>query len=427
MLDIKYIENNKELIKEGIQKKGFNFDIENFLVLNTTRKNLLTKLENLKSKKNKISKEIPLIKNGNEKEKLLEELKKLKEEEKILEDEFRKIDEEFKIKILEIPNPPDPEVPLGKDDTQNVEYYRWGNIPNFNFTPKDHIQIGIDLDIIDFERASKISGTRTYFLKNEAVLLQNAIIRFTLDHLIEKGFQVLYSPFFVKEKAMIGTSYFPFGKEQAYYIEKDDLYLIGTSEVTLMSYYCDEIIPEERLPILFAGVSTCFRREAGTYGKDTKGLYRIHQFEKVEQVIICKNNKEESDKFHQFLLKNSCEILEKLNLPYRLVKVCTGDLGAGQIKKDDIEVWMPSRNSYGETHSCSSFLDYQTRRSNIRFKSSDGKLYFPYSLNNTAIASPRILIPILEIYQEEDGSVKIPDVLVPYMNGIKKISKKCNS
>ncbi|MCX8057807.1 MAG: serine--tRNA ligase [Spirochaetes bacterium] len=424
MLDIKFIEKNPEIVKDGIIKKGFNFDLDSFLELNNNRKNILTKIENLKAKKNKISKDIPLIKDKKEKDELLNTLKNLKEEEKNLEEEYKKIESDFNIKLLEIPNPPDPEVPVGKNETENVEYYRWGTIPSFTFTPKDHIELGLDLDLIDFERASKISGTRTYFLKNEAVLLQNALIRFTIDHLISKGFNIIYSPFFVKERAMVGTSYFPFGKEQAYFIEKDDLYLIGTSEVTLMSYYLDEIIPEEKLPIMFAGLSTCFRRQAGTYGKDTKGLYRIHQFEKVEQVIICKNNKEESDKFHQFLLKNSCEILEKLNLPYRLVKVCTGDLGAGQIKKDDIEVWMPSRNSYGETHSCSSFLDYQTRRSNIRVKTNDGKLYFPFSLNNTAIASPRILIPLIEIYQQEDGSIKVPDILIPYMNGIEKIKKK---
>jgi seryl-tRNA synthetase len=424
MLDIKFIEKNYEIIKDGIIKKGFNFDLDQFLILNSKRKSLIMELETIKANKNKISKEIPTIKDKEEKEKLLNELKKLKDEEKNLEEEYKKIEEEFNIKILQIPNPPDKDVPVGKDDSENVEYYRWGEIPKFNFELKDHIQLGIDLDIIDFEIAAKISGSRTYFLKNEAALLQNAILRFTIDFLISKGFNLIYSPFFVKEKAMIGTGYFPFGKEQSYHIEKDELFLIGTSEVTLMSYYSDEIINEKELPIMFAGISTCFRREAGTYGKDTKGLYRIHQFEKIEQVIICKNDKDESDKMHSFLLRNSCEILEKLNLPYRLVKVCTGDLGAGQIKKDDIEVWMPSRNSYGETHSCSSFLDYQTRRSNIKIKSSDGKTYYPYSLNNTAIASPRILIPILEINQQEDGSIKIPEVLIPYMNGLKEIKRK---
>lgn len=423
MLDIKFIENNIELVKKGAKDKNFNLDIDKLLELNKKRKSILKDLENLKAIKNRISKEIPK-KSNEEKAKLISQMKKVKEDELKLSSELKNIEKEFNELLLMVPNPALEEVPVGKDDSDNVEVEKWGKIPEFSFKFKDHITLGIELDILDFKRASKIAGTRTYFLKNEGVLLHNALLKYTMDFLYSKGFSPMLPPYLVREEAMVGTGYFPYGKEQAYEIEKDNLFLIGTSEVSLVSYHSNETLEEDSLPLLYAGQSACFRREAGTYGKDTKGLYRIHQFDKIEQVVICKNSKEESMKLHKFLLENSKEIVKSLGLPFRVVKVCTGDIGMGQVLKHDIEVWMPSRNSYGETHSCSSFFDFQARRSNIKVKTKNGKSYYPYTLNNTAIASPRILIPILELYQQEDGSIKIPEVLIPYMNGIKYIKRK---
>jgi len=425
MLDLKFIEENKELVKQGIIKKNFKVDIDKLLELNNQRKLLTSESEKIKSIKNSVSKEIAKL-NVEEKKIKLSEMQKLTEKEKELDDKLNKIKEEINQILLTVPNPPDESVPVGKDDTENVEIERVGQVKRKEEFEafKDHIELGLLLDIVDFNRASKIAGSRTYYLKNEGVLLQMAIMRFALDTLIQKGFTPFYPPFLVKDIAMTGTGYFPVGKEQSYSMEKDELYLIGTSEVPLVSYHYDEVLDENNLPIKYAGYSSCFRREAGTYGKDTKGLYRIHQFEKIEQVIICKNNKEESDYFHSFILQNSKELLEKLELPYRVVNVCTGDLGLGQVKKNDIECWMPSRDNYGETHSCSSFYDFQSRRSKIKIKAKDGSTYYPYTLNNTLIASPRILIPILEMNQLPDGSVKIPKVLVPYMNGIEFIKPK---
>ena len=425
MLDLKFIEENKELVKQGIIKKNFKVDIDKLLELNNQRKLLTSESEKIKSIKNSVSKEIAKL-NVEEKKIKLSEMQKLTEKEKELDDKLNKIKEEINQILLTVPNPPDESVPVGKDDTENVEIERVGQVKRKEEFEafKDHIELGLLLDIVDFNRASKIAGSRTYYLKNEGVLLQMAIMRFALDTLIQKGFTPFYPPFLVKDIAMTGTGYFPVGKEQSYSMEKDELYLIGTSEVPLVSYHYDEVLDENNLPIKYAGYSSCFRREAGTYGKDTKGLYRIHQFEKIEQVIICKNNKEESDYFHSFILQNSKELLERLELPYRVVNVCTGDLGLGQVKKNDIECWMPSRDNYGETHSCSSFYDFQSRRSKIKIKAKDGSTYYPFTLNNTLIASPRILIPILEMNQLPDGSVKIPKVLVPYMNGIEFIKPK---
>jgi len=294
--------------------------------------------------------------------------------------------------------------------------------------------LGEELDILDIPRGVKISGSRFYFLKNEGALLELAVLKFTLDMLVKKGFTPFIPPVLVQYEAMMGTSYFPGGEEHAYAvgvkreredsIEDDELYLVGTSEVSVASYHQGEILNEDKLPLLYAGISNCFRREAGTYGKDTHGIYRIHQFQKVEQVVICRNDEEESAKLHQMILQNAEEVIQALELPYRVVDVCTGDMGQGQIYKNDIETWMPSRNTYGETHSCSTFHDFQARRLNLKYKDKEGKKHYCHTLNNTCIASPRVLIPLLEVYQQADGSVVVPEVLRPYMMGIEKISSK---
>lgn len=423
MLDIKYIRENKELIRQTGIDKNFPIDVDLLLELDRKIVDLNKSLDELKTERNKKSEIIPKL-SGEEKMKEITYVKELKEKISSLEADLAPIKEEFDLLMLKVPNPCLPEVPVGKDDTDNVEVKKWGEVRSFDFTPKDHITLGEELDLMEFARASKIAGSRTYYLRNDAVLLEMAICRYVVDKLVSKGFTPMSVPVMVKDIAMKGTGYFPLGKEQAYAITEDDLYLVGTSEVSLVSYHNGETLSKDNLPILYAGYSNCFRREAGTYGKDTKGLYRVHQFTKIEQVAIIEADMDKQREIHDFLLSNSEEVLQDFKIPYRVVSVCTGDIGIGQVRKHDIEAWMPSRNAYCETHSCSSFNDFQARRSNIKYKDSDGTTKYCYTLNNTAIASPRILIPILENYQNEDGSITIPEVLVPYMGGKTKIEAK---
>lgn len=423
MLDIKFIRENPDLIKKTAEEKLFDIDVDRLLELDNLIKEQNAVAEQLRARRNTLSADIPKLQ-GDEKLEKVNEVKSLKEQLSNIDEKLNPLKTEFEDLMLRVPNPTLPEVPVGKSDEDNVEVRKWGEIREFDFTPKDHIELGLDLDLVDFAHSANIAGSRTYYLKNEAVLLENAVCRFVLDKLIKKGFTPMTVPLMVKDNAMRGTGYFPIGKEQAYEITEDGLYLIGTSEVSLVSYHNGETLDLDSFPILYAGYSNCFRREAGTYGKDTKGLYRVHQFTKIEQVAICEADQDTQYELHDFLLNNSEEVLQDLKIPYRVVQVCTGDIGLGQIRKHDIEAWMPSRHSYSETHSCSSFNDFQARRSNIRYKDKDGNTKFAYTLNNTAIASPRILIPILENYQNEDGSITVPDVLVPYMGGMKVIECK---
>lgn len=429
MLDPKFIVANPQIIKEVARKKRINFDVDAFIELDENRKKLSVRLDELRAQKNSASDKIQKL-TGEEKQKAIEEMRKIGEGEKPLTEELSAIEKDWRNMLLTAPGIVSEKTPEGKDDSENVEMYKWGELPKFidengkTFEPKDHIALGEELDIIDVERGVKIAGSRSYFLKNAGALLELAILRFTIDKLVDKGFTPFLPPLMVNREAMEGTGYFPGGEEQAYAMERDEKFLIGTSEVSVASYHSGEILSEDDLPKLYTGYSYCFRREAGTYGKDTRGLYRIHQFQKVEQVVLCKNDMEESARLHEFLLKNAEEVLQDLGLPYRVVAVCTGDMGLGQYYKNDIETWMPSRNNYGETHSCSTFLDFQARRLNTRYKDKDGKVQFVHTLNNTCVASPRILIPILEIYQNKDGSIKIPKVLQPYMGGMEVIKKK---
>ena len=422
MLDIKFIRENPELIKKTAKEKLVEIDVDRLLEVDKLVKENLTEVETLRAERNKLSNEISKLQ-GEDKQKKVERVRALKEEISKIEEVLHPLQEEVEDLMLRVPAPTLEEVPVGESDADNVEIRKVGEIRKFDFTPKAHYELGEELDLMDFSHASKIAGSRTYYLKNEAALLEMAVCRFVIDKLMKKGFTLMTVPVMVKDIAMRGTGYFPIGKEQAYEIGEDGLYLVGTSEVSLVSYHNGEVVNLDK-PILYAGYSNCFRREAGTYGKDTKGLYRVHQFTKIEQVVICKADYEEQYKLHNFILNNSEEILQDLKIPYRVVQVCTGDIGLGQVRKHDIEAWMPSRNSYSETHSCSSFNDFQARRSNIKYKDENGELKYAYTLNNTAVASPRILIPILENYQNEDGSITIPEVLVPYMGGMTKIEKK---
>ena len=420
MIDIKKLRENPNYFKEGARKKHFEVDIDSILKLDETRRSIQASVD---SRRRELGDKSGAMKSASsaERKALQAELKDFSRAIKEDEGRMRDIDERRNELLLLVPNPPMDDVPEGRDESDNVEIRRVGEPPKFSFTPKDHLDLGLQHDLFDVERGAKVSGSRCYFLKNEAVLLENAIMRYALDFLTERGFTPFTTPVFVREEAMVGTGYFPTGREESYAIERDELYLIGTSEVTLVSYHSDEILAGDELPLKYTGITTCFRREAGSYGKDVRGLYRVHQFQKVEQVIICRDDWDEMLKIHDEILTNSEQILRNFGIPYRVVEVCTGEMGMGQVKKHDIECWMPGRGGWGETHSCSSFADYQARRSKIRYKKKDGKNAVPFTLNNTAVASPRLIIAIMENFQQEDGSINIPEVLVPYMNGRKRI------
>jgi len=412
MLDIKFIRENKELVEKGARDKGVSIDLEKLLEVDEKRRKLLQEVENLRAQRNKIAQE-----------KNIEKGKELKEKIRKIENELEKINEKFHDLMLQVPNPAAKDVPVGKTEDENVEVRSWGKPPKFDFAPKNYITLMGYLDLLDLERGAKIGGFRQYVIKNEAVLLEQALIKLSIDQLTKKGFTPLRPTVMVKESAMVGSGMFPKGKEDTY--QTDDGYLAGTTEVPLMAYHADEILAEEDLPKKYVGLSEAFRKEVGSYGKDVKGIFRIHEFWQTEQVVICKNDEKESIKWHEELLKNSEEFVQSLNLPYRVVNCCTGDLSDGQVKRYDIEMWVPSQGKYRETHSDSYLFDFQTRRLNTRYKTKNGEIKFAHSLNNTGVAVPRILIPLVENYQLADGSVKVPDVLQKFV-GIERIVPKRN-
>jgi seryl-tRNA synthetase len=323
--------------------------------------------------------------------------------------------------MLRVPSIPDPAVPPGRDDSENVELRRMGEVPDKGFDLQDHVELGARLGMIDVERGVRMSGSRFYVLSGAGALLHRAVLSFAMDHMIGKGFTPMEVPVLVRDPAMVGTAYFPGGEEQSYRLEKDNLNLVGTAEVPLTSFRAGEILDPEELPLRMVAQSYCFRREAGAGGKDTRGLYRIHQFQKVEQVVVMHADEEASRAEHLAILENSEQVMRALELPYRVVNVCGGDLGLGQIQKFDIETWMPSRKAYCETHSASRFHDFQARRLNLRYRDERGRPVFCHTMNNTVAASPRILIPLIEMYQQRDGSVVVPTVLRPYMGGLEVI------
>ncbi|MHC4658519.1 MAG: serine--tRNA ligase [Planctomycetota bacterium] len=426
MIDIKQIREDPQRFKAACEAKGFEVDIHRLLEIESELRICKQKLQDISTDKNKIGKSIPNL-SGDEKQSALARLSQLKKSEAEFQSRIKELQPEFDKLMLQVAQPADDDVPFGEDDTQNVEIRREGKVRQFDFEPKDHVQLGLDLGIIDIERGVKLAGTRNYFLKGDGALLHWAVLQFAIDCMVGKGYVPLSVPLLMRNAAMTGTGFFPGAEEQTYQTVRDNLNLAGTAEVPLTAYHMGEI-------------STCFRREAGAAGKDTYGLYRIHQFDKVEQVVICKNSVEESGKFHDEILANAEAVMQALELPYRVVNVCTGDLGRGQAKKFDIEAWMPSRDNYCETHSASKLYDFQARRMNLRYRSQKAegrrqkekseignrksKINFCHTLNNTVIASPRILIPILELYQNSDGSITIPKVLRPYMNDRVEITKK---
>ncbi len=437
MVDLKDLRDNPGRYRDAARLKRIDVDIDRLLALDSQRRELEAQRQQLTAEKNAIGKQIgPIkgkLKKATEGEKASLEAEaatlearatELKHQEAALEAQVAELTPQIDDLLYRAAQPADPEVPVGKDDSENVEVRKWGSVRQFEFAPKDHITLGRQLGLIDVERGVKLAGSRSYFLIGDGALLHQAVLRLAQDMMIERGFVPMNVPVLVREQAMLGTGYFPLGREQSYEMSNEDpkKFLVGTAEVALTAYHMDETLEAKDLPKKTVALSPCFRREAGTYGKDTAGLYRIHQFDKVEQVIVCKNDVEESKRWHQEILKNAEDVLQKLNLPYRVVMVCTGDLGQGQVAKYDIETWMPSRNAYGETHSASRFYDFQARRLNLRYRDEDGKVKFCHTLNNTVIASPRVLIPILELYQNADGTVTIPEVLRPYMGGRERIA-----
>jgi len=423
MLDIRFIRENPDLIKEGARKKRIKIDIDRLLEIDEERRKLLQESETLKAEKNAASQEIAQMQ-GDEKSRAIARMKSVAERIKSIDSRLESVVNKFNDLMLQVPNPPDDDVPEGETDQDNVEIRRVGNLPEFDFKPRSHVELGELLDIIDIPRAVKLAGQRSYILKNEGVLLEYGVLMYALSRIIKLGFTPMIVPHLVKDIAMIGTAYFPGGEEQAYTCERDNLHLIGTAEVPVTSYHYDEILDEKNLPLYYCGISSCYRREAGTYGKDTKGLYRIHQFQKVEQVVVCRADEKVSAGEHEFITQNSENLVKDLGLPYRVVLVCTGDLGQPQKRKYDIECWMPSRGGYGETHSSSKFFDFQARRLKLRYRDSGGNIKYCHTLNNTYIATPRILISILECNQQKDGSVIVPEVLRPYMGGLEVIEPK---
>ncbi|HOS88105.1 MAG TPA: serine--tRNA ligase [Candidatus Pacearchaeota archaeon] len=422
MLDIKFIRDNPDVVKEAVRKKGIDFDVDKLLKVDQERRRLIQSIENLRKIKNQANKEIQNAKDEVHRLMIITQMQELDRNSDNEEKQLKEVEQEYEQLMLLVPNIPDESVPEGQSDADNIEIKKWGKIPQFTFPIKDHIQLAKELDLIDFERGVKVAGFRGYFLKREALMLCLAIWQYALELLIKKGFIPMGAPSLVKPEALIGTGYLPQAKDEVY-ATSDGMYLAGTSEVALMNYYANEILSEDDLPIKYAGFSPCFRTEIGSYGKDTQGILRVHEFMKIEQVVLCRNDKEESVSFHEEITHNAEEILQGLELPYHIVVNCAGDLGLGQVKKYDIECWVPSQNKYRETHSSSYFFDFQTRRLNIRYKTKSGEIKYAHSLNNTGIATPRILIPLLENNQQKDGSIKIPKVLHKYLN-FKEIKRK---
>jgi seryl-tRNA synthetase len=416
MLDIKFIRENKELIKEAARKKRVALDVDKLIDADDKRKALLQKIEEKRAEQNVASQQI-VIAEGHEKSGLLERMRFLKEELVKEEEELKGVMAEWQMLMLSVPNVPDVSVPEGNSDEDNQEIRVWGEMRQFDFEPKSHFELMQNLKMVDFERGAKVSGFRGYFLKNDGAKLLWALERYVQDRFINKeGFSPMIVPSLLRKEPFMGTGYLPQSEEDLYKTQ-DGEYLAGTAEVATMGYFMDEVIDKRELPMKFFSYSPCFRREAGSHGRDEKGVFRVHEFVKYEQVVLCEASHEESVRLHEEITENSEALLKELQLPYHVVTNCGADLGLGQVKKYDIEAWMPSEERYRETHSSSYFHDFQSRRLNIRYKDDDGKLKYVHSLNNTALAMPRILCQIVENYQEVDGSVRVPEVLVEYMGG----------
>lgn len=420
MIDVKFIRENPEKVKQGVKNKGYEVDIDRFLHVDKKRREIIQALEDMRAQKNKTTKEIPNMKDKAEREKTILKMRELDTNSDRLDKELESLEVEFNELLMKIPNIPSDDVPIGKNDTENVEIRQVGKKPEFDFQFKDYIALGEDLDIIDTKRAGKTSGTRFGYLKGGAAFLEFAIVQLVFETLGKESFIPVVPPVMLKPEMARGMGYLEqTDKEEAYFIQSDNLYLTGTSEQSLGAMHSDETFDEKDLPRRYVGFSTCFRRESGSYGKDTRGILRVHQFDKIEMFSYCK--KEDSQKEHDFLLSMEEKLMQLLGIPYRVLRICTGDLGRPAARKFDIEAWIPSENKYRETHSTSNCTDFQSRRLNIRYKTKDGLEYI-HTLNGTAFAIGRILIAIIENYQQKDGSILVPEVLQKYLG--QKIIKK---
>lgn len=416
MLDIKFIIENTETIRENIKKRNVTADLDGVLTLYATRKTHLLELENKRAKANQNAKLIPTLQPA-DKQVMIDKGRALNQEISLLEDNLRTIDESYQEALLTIPNQLADDTPLGADDTENLVLRTHLEPREFDFEPRDHVELGKSLDLIDFDSGAKVTGAKFYFLKNDAVMLELALKLFAMKTAAEFGYTCLITPDLAKKSVLMGTGFSPRGEESNIYnLEDMDLSLIATAEITVAGIHADEIIEEDKLPFKYVAESHCFRREAGSAGRESKGLYRVHQFSKIELFQIARP--EDSEAALDEILKLEETIYQKLGLPYRVVRICAGDLGAAAYKKYDIEAWMPGRDSdekYGEVTSASNCTDFQSRRLNIRYRTADNKKIYPYTLNGTAIALSRTLIAILENYQQKDGSIEIPEVLRAYM------------
>lgn len=435
MLDINFIRENQDKVKTAITQKALELDLDELIKIDDERRASIAEVDSLREQQNNFNKKITSL-GAEEKEKALVGMKVLSSDLDSAQKKLHEIEKKWFALNLLVPNIPSKDSPVGLSEADNVEVECWGEIPKFDFEIKDHVALGLELDLLDLERGTKTSGFRGYYLKNEAVILQMSILFYALKKMTDLGFSPMITPTILREFALLGSGHFPFGKDDIYELantgknesgqeNSDQLYLAGTSEPSLLAYYADKTLDENELPIKACGFSQCYRNEVGSYGKDTKGLYRIHEFMKVEQVVLCKADEKESDQWLEKMRGFSQDILKDLKIPHRVMQICTGDMGAGKRKMYDIESWMAARNAYGETHSDSDLTDWQSRRLNIKYKTKEGEKKYVYALNNTVIASPRILIAIFENNQNKDGSITIPEVLVPFC-GFSEIKPKKN-
>jgi len=423
VLDLKFIRQHPDAVRAGAAKKRILCDVDKILDLDRDARELGQVIDKLRAEQNAGAKAIGQAPPA-ERPRLAALQKESKAELKTKEEKHAEMSAALHELLLRVPNIPADDVPDGKDDTENVEVRRVGDVRTFEFEPLDHIALGEAQDWIDVQRGARIAGSRNYFLKGDLALLEVAVMRFALDLMCKKGFVPLSVPTLVRTEVMVGTGYFPGGEEQAYRTDaRDDLCLVGTAEVPVTALHQDEILPIAELPKRYVALSPCYRREAGTYGKDTRGLYRVHQFQKVEQVVIDVADLARSLEHHHAIVKNAEDVLQALGLPYRVVNVCGGDLGQPQVQKFDIETWMPSRKAYGETHSASRFHEFQARRLNLRYRDAEGTVRFCHTLNNTVAASVRMLIALIENHQRADRTVWIPEALRPYLGGRESIGR----
>ena len=414
MLDLKFIRDNASAVEENSKNRGVEVDVGLLLQLADRRSELIQELNELRQRQNQMARSIGKERDPDARETLITESRITKERIPVRETELARVEERLREEQLKIPNMTHPDAPIGKDDSENVEIRRWGDPPDFRFEPKDHVELGDSLGIIDFDTGAKVAGSKFYFLRGDAVLLELGLIRYAMDILVERGYHPTITPDLARDEMLIGTGFSPRGPEtQIYSVEDSDLSLVATAEITLAGSLADEILEEDDLPIRLAGLSHCFRTEAGSHGRASRGLYRVHQFTKVEMFAF--TTPQQSEALHNEMVEIEEHIFQGLGLPYRVVDICTGDLGAAAYRKYDLEAWMPGRNDFGEVTSTSNTTDYQARRLRIRYRKDGGRPQLLHTLNGTALAISRTLISLLEIYQQKDGSIALPEALIPYV------------